>query len=133
MTAKRAVFLDRDGVINKAIIKNGKPYPPANVAETVIVPDAKSCLSSLGRQGFLLLVVTNQPDVARGTAARKDVEAIHDFLRAELPLDNFFTCFHDDKDRCDLENRCLASSYRLPPSTTWICSVVTWSEIDGAT
>ncbi len=97
----RAVFLDRDGVINKAIVRNGKPYPPAGAHETVIVPDAELALSRLKQHGFLLVVVTNQPDVARQTVSRDVVEGIHQFLSSQLPLDDFFVCFHDDKDKCD--------------------------------
>ena len=46
--------------------------------------------------GFLLIVVTNQPDVARGNARREDVEAMHAVLRAALPLDDCCVCYHDD-------------------------------------
>jgi hypothetical protein len=90
LTLKRAVFLDRDGVINEAIIRDGKPYPPAGAHETVIVPDAQSSLSRLKQHGFLLIVVTNQPDVARRTVSQGVVEGIHQFLSSHLPLDDFF-------------------------------------------
>jgi D-glycero-D-manno-heptose 1,7-bisphosphate phosphatase len=96
----RAVFLDRDGVLNRALVRNGKPYPPASPSELEIMPDT-SALSDLKQLGFLLLVVTNQPDVARGTQKRETVEAIHDRLRAALPLDDIFVCYHTDGDGCD--------------------------------
>ncbi len=70
----KAVFLDRDGVLNQAVVRNGKPYPPANEAELVLAPDAKAALRELKAQGFLLLVVTNQPDVAKGITTRAAVE-----------------------------------------------------------
>jgi D-glycero-D-manno-heptose 1,7-bisphosphate phosphatase len=98
--AQRAVFLDRDGVINEAIIRNGKPYPPASVHDTVVVGDAEPALARLKQHGFLLLVVTNQPDVRRGTTSREEVELIHAFLFANLPLDDVFVCYHDDRDKC---------------------------------
>ena len=60
-----AVFLDRDGVLNEAIIRNGRPYPPRNLSELVITPGARAALEELKRGGFLLIVVTNQPDVTR--------------------------------------------------------------------
>jgi D-glycero-D-manno-heptose 1,7-bisphosphate phosphatase len=98
---KRAVFLDRDGVINQAIIRDGKPYPPATLDELVIVPEARESLDDLKRAGFMLIVVTNQPDVARGLQTLGAVEAIHTALRQALPLDDFFLCIHDDSAHCD--------------------------------
>jgi len=98
--ARRAVFLDRDGVINAAIIRAGKPYPPASVTDVVLLEGAEDSLARLRERGFLLVVVTNQPDVRRGTTQRKDVEEIHRFLAAKLPLDDFFVCYHDDEDDC---------------------------------
>lgn len=100
MAGQRAVFLDRDGVLNQAIVRDGKPYPPASVDELVILPDAPAALESLKQAGFLLLVVTNQPDISRGTQAQAAVEAIHQALAQALPLDDFFLCPHDDSDLC---------------------------------
>jgi D-glycero-D-manno-heptose 1,7-bisphosphate phosphatase len=98
---KRAVFLDRDGVINQAILHDGKPYPPSGVDELKIVAGAVEALRDLKRAGFLLIVVTNQPDIARGTQDRAAVDAIHQALRETFPLDDFLVCPHDDSDRCD--------------------------------
>ncbi len=97
---KAAVFLDRDGVLNEAVVRGGKPYPPASEAEVRIVPGAAAELGRLKALGLALIVVTNQPDVARGAQTAAAVEAIHERLRGELPLDDFLTCFHDDEDRC---------------------------------
>jgi D-glycero-D-manno-heptose 1,7-bisphosphate phosphatase len=99
--ALRAVFLDRDGVLNRAVIRGGKPYPPASLGELEIPPDVPGALAALKERGFLLLVVTNQPDVARGSQQRAVVERMHEALRAALPIDDFFVCYHDDKDICD--------------------------------
>ena len=101
MPGKRAVFLDRDGVINQAIVRDGKPYPPSGVAELKIVGGAAEALHDLKQAGFLLIVVTNQPDIARGTQSRAAVDAIHQALSKALPLDDFFVCPHDDADHCD--------------------------------
>ena len=101
MPGRRAVFLDRDGVINQAILRDGKPYPPAEVGELKIVEGAADALRDLKQAGFLLIVVTNQPDIARGTKDRAGVDAIHQALRETLPLDDFFVCPHDDADQCD--------------------------------
>ncbi len=97
---RRAVFLDRDGVINEAVLRDGKPYPPPSVTQVRIAEDAGRALGRLKSMGFRLAVVTNQPDVARGTQAREAVEAINEFLAARLPLDAFYVCYHDEADNC---------------------------------
>jgi D-glycero-D-manno-heptose 1,7-bisphosphate phosphatase len=97
---RRAVFLDRDGVVNQALLRDGKPYPPASVADLVIPPEVPGALQRMREVGLLLVVVTNQPDVARGTTSREAVEEIHAALRARLPLDDMLACYHDDADGC---------------------------------
>jgi D-glycero-D-manno-heptose 1,7-bisphosphate phosphatase len=97
----RAVFLDRDGVLNKAFVRNGKPYSPDTIEEMVIVPDAPAALDRLREHGFRLVVVTNQPDVARGRLTREQVDAMNAHLRNNLPLDAIEVCMHDDADNCD--------------------------------
>jgi D-glycero-D-manno-heptose 1,7-bisphosphate phosphatase len=97
---RAAVFLDRDGVLNESVVRDGKPYPPASAAETQLVEGAREALAKLKTLGLRLIVVTNQPDVARGTQTAEAVEAIHDLLRRELPVDDFISCFHDDRDAC---------------------------------
>jgi D-glycero-D-manno-heptose 1,7-bisphosphate phosphatase len=96
----RAVFLDRDGVINRAIVRDGRPYPPSSVLELEIVDDAPRALCRLREAGLMLIVVTNQPDVARGTQKRAAVEAIHERLASQLPVDDILACYHDDSARC---------------------------------
>jgi len=97
----RAVFLDRDGVLNKAIVRDGRPFSPNSVAEMEIVADAAEALGRLRRHGFRLIVATNQPDVARRKLTRAQVDAMNDHLRSRLPLDAVEVCWHDDPDRCD--------------------------------
>ena len=97
---RRAVFLDRDGVINEARVSQGKPLPPRDVTEVRLVSGAAGALSQLKQRGFLLIVVTNQPDVRRGTTSSEVVEDIHKFLASQLPIDDFLTCYHDDQDCC---------------------------------
>ena len=98
--AVRAVFLDRDGVLNEVMVREGLPYPPASLEDLRLAPDAAAALARLKATGFLLIVVTNQPDVARGTQSRAIVEAMNRAIGAALPLDDFFTCWHDDGDAC---------------------------------
>jgi len=97
----RAVFLDRDGVLNKAFIRNGKPYSPDTVEEMIIVPDAADALNRLRQRGFRLIVATNQPDIARKRLTREQVDAMNAHLRSNLPLDAVEVCAHDDADNCD--------------------------------
>ena len=96
----KAVFFDRDGVINRAVVKNGKPYPPRVQAEFVWMDGVHETLSALRDRGYLLFVFTNQPDVARGTLDRSVVEGFHERLLRELPIRRIYACFHDDADGC---------------------------------
>jgi len=98
---RRAVFLDRDGVINRVLIRDGKPHPPASVGELEILPGVERGLRSLRRAGFVLVGVTNQPDVARGTTRRETVEEINALLLETLALDDILVCYHDDGQGCD--------------------------------
>lgn len=97
---RRAVFLDRDGVINRAIVRKGKPYPPSNLEGLEILPGVTRACLALRSAGFLLIVVTNQPDVARGTQQRETVESINRRLRDQLALDEIRVCYHDNVDQC---------------------------------
>lgn len=96
----RAVFLDRDGVVIETTVKDGKPYPAID-AESMRIPNgARDDLARLKSEGYLLIVVTNQPDVARGKQTREMVDEMNRRLQAELPLDDVLTCYHDDADGC---------------------------------
>lgn len=98
--SRRAVFLDRDGVLNEAFVENGKPYPPRSPAELRILPGVKESCHRLHELGFLCIVVTNQPDLARGKIDRSTVDEINAVLSVELPLDSIWVCPHDDVDGC---------------------------------
>ena len=132
----KAVFLDRDGVLNRAIVRDGKPYPPADLAALEILPDVPEALAALKAAGFLLLVVTNQPDVARGRQQRTVVESIHEKLRRSLPIDDFFVCYHDDRDACDCRKPKpglllqAAAKYRLEMTACYLIGD-RWRDIDA--
>src|SRR5688572_16259569 len=98
---RRAVFLDRDGVINRTAVRDGTPCPPACVAEVEILPGVAEAMGLLAARGLPLIVVTNQPDVARGTQTAERVEAINALLARRLPITAFYTCHHDNGDGCD--------------------------------
>ena len=101
MTLRPAVFLDRDGVINRAVVRDGRPYPPQGLDDLEVLPGVGEALARLKAAGFALVVVTNQPDVARGRQTEQAVQAMHDRLAALLPIDEFRVCWHDDDDRCE--------------------------------
>lgn len=102
----KAVFLDRDGVINRSIVKNGKPYPPQSLAELELYEDVPEGLRALKAAGFFLSLCTNQPDVGRGTLPQERVEEIHDFMKKELCIDEVNVCYDD--------GRTVNSIYRKP-------------------
>ena len=95
-----AVFLDRDGVVIEAVVREGKPYPPQTIDEVRIDPEAAKALSLLTAAGYRLILITNQPDVSRGIQDRSTVETINTLLRTRLPIDACFVCYHDDSDHC---------------------------------
>lgn len=97
---KQAVFIDRDGVINRATIRAGKSYPPQTLDEFEFLPGVVEALNRLKNAGFLLIVVTNQPDVAKGLQTREVVEAMHERIRSLTPVDDIRVCYHVDEDRC---------------------------------
>ena len=95
-----AVFLDRDGVINEAKVIDGKPYPPNTLAELKIIEGVKDSLSLLRDYGYYCIVITNQPDVARGKTPIETVEEINRFLLTNLAIDEILSCYHDDNAGC---------------------------------
>jgi D-glycero-D-manno-heptose 1,7-bisphosphate phosphatase len=96
-----AIFLDRDGVINQAILVDGKPYPPKDISELILLPKVAEALQLLKDAGYFLIVITNQPDVVRGKTKLETVEMINQFLKDLLPIDDIFTCYHDDTEDCN--------------------------------
>lgn len=98
---QKAVFLDRDGVINASIVVDGKPYPPKSLEELKILPGVEAAIFMLKARGYLCIVITNQPDVARGKVSLESVEQLNRYLSNELRIDDFYSCYHDDKDECE--------------------------------
>ena len=101
MSGIPAVFLDRDGIINRAVVRDGRPYPPAGLKDVEIIPGAVSSIKRLAENGYIMIGITNQPDVARGTQSREIVEAINAMIQSRLPLREIFVCYHDNIDNCD--------------------------------
>ncbi len=89
-----AVFLDRDGTLNRQVIRDGKPYPPAAAAEFELFPGVSDACAQLAAAGYTLVVATNQPDVGRGTQSRAVVEAMHAQLLSLVPaLSRIEVCY----------------------------------------
>lgn len=101
MRMNRAVFLDRDGVLNRNLIENGTLVPPRRVDDFRLIDGVIESTRALRTAGFKLVVVTNQPDIARGTLAPTELEAIHRALAEQVPLDAIEVCPHDDQDACE--------------------------------
>ena len=94
---RKAFFFDRDGVLNESIVKLGKPYSPSNFEELKTTDGAKNIIRYLKKKNFVIIVVTNQPDVKRKKITKNFVEKIHSILKKELLFDDLFVCY-DDKD-----------------------------------
>ncbi|MCE2860971.1 MAG: hypothetical protein RIR76_2751 [Verrucomicrobiota bacterium] len=95
-----AVFLDRDGTLNRQVIRDGRPYPPANLEEFVLFPDVVEACARLAGAGYALVVATNQPDVGRGTQEQSVVDAMHARLRAWVPqIERVEVCYAPGLDR----------------------------------
>jgi D-glycero-D-manno-heptose 1,7-bisphosphate phosphatase len=96
----KTVFLDRDGVINANLERAGKPVAPTNLDEFRILPGVVEAARRLKDAGYLLVIVTNQPDVRTGLTPRATMEAMHTEIRRQLPVDDVMVCFHVDEDHC---------------------------------
>jgi D-glycero-D-manno-heptose 1,7-bisphosphate phosphatase len=97
---RRAVFLDRDGVLNRAIVRDGMPFSPMTLAEFELSPDAEAAVERLRQAGFHLVVTTNQPEVARGRVSRDVLASMHEILTSRLGIGDVRVCPHDDGDAC---------------------------------
>ena len=97
----RAVFLDRDGVINRSIVRDGKPYPPTSLKDFVYLPGVQSSINQLRKADYLIVVVTNQPDVATGIQSKEVVDSMHAKLIKDKICDEIKVCYHIDNDLCE--------------------------------
>jgi D-glycero-D-manno-heptose 1,7-bisphosphate phosphatase len=97
---QRAVFFDRDGVLNQVRIENGVPYPPRRLEDFHLSDGIVDVFRTVKELGFLAIVATNQPDVARNVITRELVDSFHKKLLSVLPIDGFRACFHTDEHDC---------------------------------
>jgi D-glycero-D-manno-heptose 1,7-bisphosphate phosphatase len=96
----KAVFLDRDGVINANLERHGKPVAPTTLAEFKILPGVVEAARRLKDAGFMLVIATNQPDVRNGITSQASMEAMHAEIRKLMPIDDIMICLHNDADNC---------------------------------
>lgn len=101
MSGRPAIFLDRDGVLNDVVWRDGKPASPRTVDELRIADGAAEAVRALSAAGYLTFVVTNQPDVRRGKMTAEALDAIHAALIQTVPVNEVRACLHDNDDRCD--------------------------------
>ncbi len=97
---RKAVFLDRDGVIVRPEFRDGRSFAPRTLEEFALLPGVAPTLEALKKAGYLLIVVTNQPDVGRGKMQREVLDRMHQSLMASLPLDDIFVCAHAQDAGC---------------------------------
>jgi D-glycero-D-manno-heptose 1,7-bisphosphate phosphatase len=99
-TFRRAVFLDRDGTLNRQIIREGRPFPPTNLDQFALFPGVPAACAQLAAAGYSLIVATNQPDVGRGTQSRAMVEAMHARLQEWVPqIERIEVCYAAGLDK----------------------------------
>ena len=132
--AAPAVFFDRDGVLNLAVVRDGKPNPPADASEFAVEDGAALAVRKLAARLPLMFVFSNQPDVARGTRRISDVLTINRLVARNFPITEFFICFHDDGDKCTCRKPLpgmllsAAESYSLDLSRSYVIGD-TWRDV----
>ncbi len=99
--SRRAAFLDRDGVINKSLIRSGIPVPPRDYGEVTIIEGVTDSLNLFRKNGIIPVVITNQPDVSRGITTMETAESINELIRHLTGIEHFYICFHDNFDNCN--------------------------------
>ncbi len=88
----RALFLDRDGIVNEVVMREGKPQSPRHLEELVLIPDTILLAQIAKELGFFLVLVTNQPDVSRGLLSRKELKKMHQVIQENIPFDRIEVC-----------------------------------------
>ena len=96
----KAIFIDRDGVINHLVSRDGGMYSPRLVTDFQIFPSVPNAIKQIGGAGYLVVVVTNQPDISRGLLKPNVLDEMHQLLRAICQVDAIYVCPHDNSDNC---------------------------------
>ncbi len=131
------VLLDRDGVLNRVVLREGRGASPRSFAEFQLLPGVRAAVESLRDAGLPVLVVTNQPDIARGLLAPEELERMHEHLRGHVPVDRIYTCTHDDSDRCICRKPRpglllrAAAEFQLDLEHSWMVGD-SWNDVEAA-
>ena len=96
----RAVFFDRDGVLNELISRNGGLYSPRTAGKFHLFPKTGEVINKIKSKGYLCITISNQPDIARGYLKKSELNLMTQILFSTFDLDDIFYCFHDDSDKC---------------------------------
>jgi D-glycero-D-manno-heptose 1,7-bisphosphate phosphatase len=134
---RSAVFLDRDGVLVESTVRDGVPQSARSLEEMQVLPGVARACERLRAAGFVLIVVTNQPDVARGTLSAEAVAEMHHELRQRLPVDDIAVCLHDDADGCDCRKPqpglllAAAERWRIDLATSFLVGD-RWRDVEAA-
>lgn len=97
---KRAVFIERDGVLNEVQLGPKNQIAPLTLEEFKVRKEAEPALSKLKKAGYVLIVTTNQPGLSRGYQSRRELDRMHDIIRRCFPVDDIMVCPHDEADHC---------------------------------
>src|SRR5580658_5694973 len=92
----RGVFLDRDGILNELVVRDGQGVSPRALSDFRLRPDAIRAVPQLRACGLQVFVVTNQPDIARGLMEPRTLEQMTGVLRSALDVEEVLICPHDD-------------------------------------
>lgn len=97
----RGFFIDRDGVINRCQMHNGVSIPPKDLDSLQLLDGVEQAIEILKRTGIVPVVITNQPDVERGTQTRETVNQINRKIEVLTGITSFYVCYHDDASNCE--------------------------------
>ena len=96
----KCIFLDRDGVINKPIIIDNKPYSPRNKYQFELLPNIEKYLKKIHSLGFLTIIITNQPDISTNHINENLLNEFHDIIKNKMPITDIYVCKYIDTDDC---------------------------------
>jgi D-glycero-D-manno-heptose 1,7-bisphosphate phosphatase len=132
----RAVFLDRDGVINANLERDNRPVAPTTFADFRILEGVANSIDKLKSAGFLIIVATNQPDVPNGITPRSEVDAMHNEILSRLAVDDIEVCFHTDAENCPCRKPKpgmlleAAAKHRINLGQSWMVGD-RWKDVDA--
>ncbi|HEV8384922.1 MAG TPA: HAD family hydrolase [Candidatus Acidoferrales bacterium] len=137
MPMRPGVLLDRDGVLNRVVVREGRRVSPRSLAEFELLPGAARAVASLRGAGLPVVVVTNQPDVARGLLAPEELARMHEHLRRRVQPDEIYACLHDDADGCACRKPRpglllrAAADFHLDLARSWMVGD-SWKDVEAA-